>query len=225
MKVVISLGGSIFSKDDGIDLKYVKCFSREILKVSKDHQVFIVTGGGRTARRFIESGRRLDASEEMLDLLGILATRLNALIISSSLGSMGLDFVPEKVEEANNIKGRIFVMGGTVPGHSTDAVSAMLAVHIDADILINATNVDGVYEKDPKENSSAKRFDRLSPEELIKIVKTEEYHAGTSTVFDPKAARIIHEKGIKTVVLDGREVENIVNVINGKFTGTLIEKN
>jgi uridylate kinase len=225
VKIVISLGGSIFSKEDGIDLKYVKEFSREILTVAKDHEVFIVTGGGKSARRFIESGREFGAPEELLDTLGILATRLNALIISSSLGSKGLDFVPERVEETDNIKEGIFVMGGTVPGHSTDAVSAMLAVHIDADILINATNVDGVYEKDPKKNSGVKRFDRLSTEELIKIVKTEDYIAGTSTVIDPKAARIIHEKAIKTVVLDGRDVENIVNAINGKFTGTLIEKN
>jgi uridylate kinase len=224
LKVVISLGGSIFSKEDGIDVGYLKEFSREILKVSTEHRIFIVAGGGKAARRFINAGRELGADEDFLDLLGIRATQLNAMVVSSAFGERGIDSIPERIEDVNPSEDRVVVMGGTVPGHSTDAVSAMLAVHVEADLLINATDVDGVYERDPKENPKAKRFEKLSSEELIKIVETTKYRAGASAVIDPKAARIIHEREIKTVIVDGRHVKNITDTINGEFKGTVIDK-
>jgi uridylate kinase len=224
LKVVISLGGSIFSKETGVDVEYVKEFSNAILELAGSHELFIVTGGGKTARRYINAGRALVADEDALDLLGIMATRLNALSVSASLGERGLDFVPERVEEADDIEPeKIFVMGGTVPGHTTDAVSAMLAAHVGADLFINATNVDGVYESDPKKDPSAKRFEKLPYDELLKIVKTEKYLAGASTVIDPKAAHIINENRMKTVIVDGRRVENIVDAIKGDVRGTIIE--
>jgi uridylate kinase len=220
---VISLGGSIFSKEAGVDIKYVKELSNEILELAESHELFIVAGGGKTARSFINDGRNLGADEDFLDRLGIMATRLNAFVVSASLGERGLDFVPERVEEADDIEhDKIFVMGGTVPGHTTDAVSAMLAAHVGADLFINATNVDGVYEHDPRKNPSAKRFEKLTYNELLKIVKTDEYQAGTSTVIDPKAARIIHKNQIKTIILDGRKVKNIVDAVKGEVRGTTI---
>jgi uridylate kinase len=182
-----------------------------------------VIGGGKTARKFINAGRNLGADEDFLDRLGIMATRLNALVVSASLGEKGLEGVPERVEEADDIEPeKIFVMGGTVPGHTTDAVSAILATHVRADLLINATNVDGVYEHDPRKNPSAKRFEKLTYDELIKIVNTDEYRAGTSTVIDPKAAMIIKKNQIKTVIVDGRRVENIVDAVKGRLRGTTI---
>jgi uridylate kinase len=224
LKVAISLGGSIFSKDEGVDVKFVKRFSKAILEASREHKIFIVTGGGKTARKYIRAGRELGADEDFLDMLGIWATRLNALTISASLGERGIDFVPKRVEEADNVsEEKIFVMGGTVPGHTTDAVTALLAAYIDADLLINATNVDGVYERDPKKYPGAKRLEKLSPQELIEIVETEDYEAGTSTVIDPKAARIIKKKDIRTVIVDGRSVRNIIDAIKGKVKGTVIE--
>jgi uridylate kinase len=220
---VISLGGSIFSKETGVDVEYVKEFSNAILELARSYELFIVIGGGKTARKFINAGRNLGADEDFLDRLGIMATRLNALVVSASLGEKGLEGVPERVEEADDIEPeKIFVMGGTVPGHTTDAVSAILATHVRADLLINATNVDGVYEHDPRKNPSAKRFEKLTYDELIKIVNTDEYRAGTSTVIDPKAAMIIKKNQIKTVIVDGRRVENIVDAVKGRLRGTTI---
>jgi uridylate kinase len=225
LKVAISVGGSIFSRDEGIEVEYVKEFSKTIKELSRKHEIYIVAGGGKTARRFIAAGRALGANEDFLDLLGIMATRLNAMVISASLREKGLNFVPERVEEADKVGGdKVFVMGGTVPGHSTDAVSAMLAAHVGADLLINATNVDGVYEMDPKKDPKARRFDRLSHAELLKIVKRGQHEPGASAVLDMKAAKIILENNIKTVVIDGRNVKNISDAIEGKVTGTIIEK-
>ncbi len=224
MKVVISLGGSIFSKDEGIDVVYLKRFSKAIKEAGEEYRIFIVAGGGKTARKYIQAGREFGASEDFLDQLGIQATRLNAMLVSASLGGKGRGPVPERIEDVEGSNPEeLFVMGGTVPGHSTDAVSAMLAAHVDADLLINATNVDGVYEKDPKKHLDARRFDKLSSKELVDIVTTTGYRAGTSSVVDEKAAGIIHENRIRTAVVDGRDPANIIDAINGKITGTLIE--
>ncbi|MFQ5888314.1 MAG: UMP kinase [Candidatus Hydrothermarchaeales archaeon] len=224
LKVVVGIGGSIFCGEDCIDAEYIRSFSVAMLEASKKHKMFIVAGGGKTARTYIEAGRELGYSEDVLDLLGVYATRLNAMIISASLGEKGLGFIPEEVEDVDTEEERIVVMGGTVPGHSTDAVAAMLAAHVDAELLIIATDVDGVYERDPKKDPTAKRFEKLSTEKLIEIVKGEQYRAGSSGVVDLKAAKIIHEKGLKAVVVDGRDVRNITDAIDGKVSGTVIEK-
>ncbi len=151
-----------------------------------------------------------------------MATRLNAMALIAALGKKAYQSVSEKVEDADLAGDRIYVMGGTVPGHTTDTVTALLASHVKADLIINATNVDGVYDRDPRKYTEARRFETLSSKKLIEIVQTKEYLAGASTVIDPKAARIIHEKGIKTIVIDGRKAENIVVAVNGRAKGTLI---
>lgn len=222
VKIVISLGGSIFAKDHGVDLDYIRGFSEALLSLTSEHEFYIVTGGGRTARNYIDAGRGLGADEKFLDTMGIAATRLNAMILRAALGNTNPN-IPARVEEAKTTGREIFVMGGTVSGHSTDAVSAMLAEQIGADLLINATNVDGVYERDPKKDPGAKRYDRLTAEELIKIVKTQGYRAGTSSVIDPKAAEIIRKNRLKTAIVDGRNVDNIISAIHGKIQGTTIE--
>ncbi len=222
MKIVISLGGSIFSKDYGVDLDYIREFSEALLSLTSEHEFYIVAGGGRTARNYINAGRGLGASERFLDTMGIAATRLNAMILRVAFGNTDPN-IPTGVDEAENKTGAIFVMGGTVPGHSTDAVSAMLAEQVGADLLINATNVDGVYERDPKKDPGAKRFNSLTAEELLKIVKTDSYQAGTSSVIDPKAAEIIRKNRLKTAIVDGRKVGNIISAIQGDVRGTTIE--
>ena len=223
VKIVISLGGSIFSKDEGVDVDYIREFSEAFLSLKNEHEFYIVTGGGRTARNYIDAGRGLGANEDFLDTMGIVATRLNAMILKAAFGGTELERVPERVEEAENKDtGEIYVMGGTVPGHSTDAVSAMLAEQIGADLLINATNVDGVYERDPKKDPKAKKYTHLTPKELLKIVKTDSYQAGMSSVIDPKAAEIIQKNRLKTAIVDGRKVDNIISAIQGEVRGTLL---
>lgn len=108
---------------------------------------------GRIARYYITTGRELNASEDQLDEMGIAATRLNARLLQLALGSAAEASVPHTVEEAakQGRKGRVVVMGGTTPGHTTDGVSAALAERVGATRVVNATSVDGVYSADPPE--------------------------------------------------------------------------
>lgn len=147
-----------------------------IFKKIKDegHEVAIVVGGGKTAREYIEIGRELGASESFCDELGIMATRMNAMILITALGDYSIKKVPTSFEEAELILnlGKIPVMGGTHPGHTTDAVAASLAEFINADLLVIGTNVDGVYDKDPNKYEDAKNLIKC----LLKNLLIWQYH-------------------------------------------------
>jgi len=179
-----------------------------------------VTGGGKIARKYIKTARKLGASEEFLDKIGIKATRLNALLMGTFFQQ---DDVPCTIEDASKAKPPV-VMGGTTPGHSTDAVGAMLAKEINADKFIIATDVDGIYDEDPKKNPHAKRYDSISIKKLRSMISDEWEKAGGSFIIDGIACRIIEEAGIPTYVVNGKNVESLENAIYGReFKGTRIE--
>lgn len=113
-------------------------------------------------------------------------------------------------------------MGGLIPGQTTDAVSAVLAEYVGADLLINATSVDGVYTADPNLDSKAEKISSMTPSQLVDIVIKIDMSAGSNSPLDPLAAKIIQRCGIKTIVIDGREPGNINEAAAGRHNGTLI---
>jgi len=225
MKVVISIGGSILVPDE-IDVDYMHELAELTSKLAEEHQISIITGGGRTARKYIEPARKFGASEIFCDLIGTTATRLNARLLAAVIGEKAnleppKDFIAAL--KAMNF-GKIVVMGGTHPGHSTDAVSALLAEYINADLLINATDVDGIYDKDPQKHRDAKMYEKLSIEQLVDMVKSYSLGAGKYELIDILAAKIIQRSKIRTIFLNGRNLKNMKNAIEGKkFIGTVIE--
>ncbi|MFQ6105478.1 MAG: UMP kinase [Candidatus Hydrothermarchaeaceae archaeon] len=221
MRVVIDLGGSVVASPTP-NVTYIKDFSNLLVKLHKEgYKIMVVVGGGNIAKEYIASARELGAGEKSCDLVGIAAARLNAMLLTSALGSYALGRIPESVDNVETEK--ILVMGGVKPGQTTDAVAAELAAVSSADLLVIATNVDGVYDSDPKKSRSAKKIPRLTAGELVKIVSDGGYKAGSANVVDPVAARIIRDRKIRTIVVDGRNIDNIKNAILGKkHNGTLI---
>ena len=224
-KIVISLGGSILVpslESNKID-KY-----RDILtELSEKYQVFVVIGGGGEARRYIEVARSLSIDEATSDELGILITRINASLLSWALGDKAYPAVAENYTDALKYaeSGKIVIMGGVTPGQTTDAVSAVLAERTKAALLINATSVDGIYSEDPRKNDKAKKFDFLTPDELIAIVSGGKMSAGSNNVVDLIAAKIIQRSNIPMIVLDGTDTENIrAALLKGKFNGSVVSK-
>ncbi len=223
-KIAISIGGSILVPDND-DMSFIKQLASTLLELLPNYKFLVVCGGGKIARYYITIGRSLGADESSLDELGIEVTRLNARLLITALGEKAYYKPAESLDEARLAlnSNPIVVMGGTHPGHTTDAVAAMGAERIKAVRLINATSVDGVYTEDPKVNPQATKIDRMSYKELLDKVIYSRMDAGSSFVFDPLGAKLISRSKIPTAVVHGRDIQQLSNAIRGQeFKGTLI---
>lgn len=221
-KIVISLGGSVLFSEN-VDARYFKNLKNLLKTLSKNYKLFIVVGGGKTARLYIKSGRRLDLSEETLDTIGIDVTRINAKFLASFIEESN-KVIPYTTDEAKKMDENIVIMGGTTPGHSTDMVGAELAEKTKASKYIIATNVDGVYDKDPNLYKDAKKLDEISVKQLIKEYGIKWETAGKNMVIDPPALEIIDRANIATYVLNGKKLVELEKAItNKKFNGTKIK--
>jgi uridylate kinase len=220
MIIVLSVGGSVICQGPHRFAEY----SRVLTTLSPDHTVFVVVGGGATARDYIGKARTFGADEAFCDAIGIGVTRLNARLLIAAMGRDAYPVPPETQEDAvvAALSGRIVVMGGTTPGHTTDAVAAILAECAHADILINATATDGIYTKDPKKHPDAVKLDEISPERLVGLIAAEKMGAGANLPLDMLAAKIIERSGIPTVVIDGRDPSNVLSAVRGEELGTCV---
>lgn len=219
-KVVISLGGSVLLADDVQSSFYDEL--KKLLLSQKDKKIFVVVGGGPPARNYITRARSLNISEYLLDSIGIAVTRVNALFLASQLQE-NIYTIPHSVQEAVQSNQQIVVMGGTTPGHSTDFVGAELASELNADLFMIATNVDGVYDKDPRKYDDATLLSLISAQELLKKYGSAWNAAGSNMVVDGPALQKIHDEHINTVVINGSNIDTIKKVLDDQsFHGTTI---
>lgn len=220
-KVVISMGGSVILSEDA-NVDYFDHLKNLLLKLSKNHKLFLVIGGGSTARNYIKLGRMLNFDEEFLDSIGIDITRTNARLLTNIIGISNKE-IPCTTSEAAKMNSKIVVMGGTTPGHSTDMVGAELAEKTKASKFIIATNVDGVFDKDPNKFRDAKQIKEISIDDLIQEYGTEWETAGKNMVIDGPALKIIKKAKIHTFVLNGKKLNQLERAItNQQFNGTIV---
>jgi len=224
MKIVVRVGGSVVGSplNGQLITKYV-----ELLKdlKHKGHQVLAVVGGGTLARKFIKVGEELRLEESNKDWIAIHVSRLFAQLFALGLGTDGCGYVPVSIEEAASCleTGKVVVLGGLRPGMTTDSVAALVSQYIMADLLVKGSNLDGIYSKDPKKFSDAKKLDTIKFEDLDKVFETSSHHAGINQIIDPQAVKILQRSKLKTVIVDGYELKNILAAVNGKRVGTVIE--
>jgi len=221
MRIIVSIGGSVLAPD--LEAGRVEAHA-DVLDglVAEGHEVAAVVGGGGVARRYIGTARDLGATEYDLDALGIDVTRLNARLLIAALDSSATPEPAESHEAARASlrRGEVAVMGGTIPGHTTDAVAALLAEMVGADLLVYATSVPGVFSADPNVDSGAERYDELSAGELVDVISSIETAAGSNAPVDLLAAKIIERSGLRAVVLDGSEPSRIADAVGGDADGT-----
>lgn len=225
MKYVISLGGSIIVPRE-INLKFIKKFTKLISRLAKKgHIFFIVTGGGSTARSYQVTARKLSkkVSDFDLDWMGISATKLNAQLLNSAFGKLARKGIINDPREAMKTLRKVNVVSGWKPGWSTDYVAVRIAQTYKVKTVMNFSNVDYVYEADPKLHKKAKKFKKLSWRQYLKKFGTA-WDPGANVPFDPVGAKLAHKLGIKVIVMNGLNLRNFRNFLSQKsFRGTVIE--
>ena len=221
--IIFSLGGSlVFPKE--IDIAFFKKFREFILKWLKKGKKFVIfVGGGKLARNFQKAAKKLLIQDRnFLDWLGIHATYLNALLTRSLFGKLVFKDIVKNPTKKIRTNKKIIIGAGRRPGWSTDYDSVMFAKKHGIRKIINLTDVDYVYEKDPEKFKNAKSFTNISFSEFLKLGK-KEWEAGLNFPFDPKAAKLAQKEKIKVIIVNGRNLKNLNNLLKGKkFEGTTI---
>ena len=224
MKVVFRIGGSIIASPPKAEI--IRDYVDLVKNMKKrGHQLVVIVGGGLIARDFIKIAKDLGLSEPDQDEVAISVSRLFAQLLALKLGDLGSRVLPKSVDDAVDLfgSGRVVVMGGVRPGMTTDAVAAIVAERIGADLLVKASDVDGVYTKDPKKHPDAEKIDRLGFDDLKRLFELDRHRAGINQILDPEAVRILEKSRIRIVVVNGFRPENVLLALKGEKVGTIIE--
>jgi uridylate kinase len=223
---VLDFGGSIVAPDE-VDVSFIRdfrIFLEKWLKEDKNNKAIIVIGGGSPARKYQQAYRDIvtksDNNEQ--DWIGITATRLNAQLIKAVFSDYCRDDVVIDPTYPKKINGQIMVAAGWKPGFSTDFDSVVLAEKFGADTILNLSNIAKVYTADPKKDPDAKPLDYINWDDYKKM-SGDEWIPGFNVPFDPVATKKAAELNMKIISADGKNLENLQNIFDGKeFVGTII---
>jgi len=229
-RVLLKLSGEAMAGEGhfGIDYDTVLRICRSVKEcVDLGAQVAIVVGGGNFWR-----GRSSGEMERTrADHIGMLATAMNALALADALESVGVEVRVQTALEMHSVaepyirnkavrhleKGRVVIFGcGTGnPYFSTDTAAALRAAEINADVVLMAKMVDGVYDSDPRKNPNAKRYDVLSFSEIL---------SDELAVIDSTAASLCRDTGMPVLIFSLADPQNIVRAICGEAVGTILKE-
>ena len=224
MRIVLRIGGSVVASPINTDLlsKYA-----EVVQTLKrqGHEVGVVVGGGALAREFIDITKKLGLPEQVQDEVAISVSRLFAQLFLKTLGEEGCGKVVVTLDDAVEClnAGKVLVMGGLKPGITTDAVAALVAERVKADLLVKGTDQDGVYTKDPRKHTGAVKLDHLSFDELDEVLSESKHKAGMHQIVDPEAVKLLKHERVKLIVVNGFEPENILAAVQAERVGTVVE--
>lgn len=229
-RILLKLSGEVLAGEGGkgIDFNIVDSICAAVKDcVALGTQIGLVVGGGNFWRG--RSSGNMDRTRA--DHMGMLATAMNSLALADSLEQMGVDVRVQTAISMQQVaepyirnravrhleKGRVVIFGcGTGnPFFSTDTAAALRAAEINADVIFKATNVDGVYDKDPNKFADAKKYDTLTHSEIL--------NKGLA-VMDSTAASLCRDNNIDILVFNLNDPQNIVRAIKGEKIGTLVEE-
>lgn len=220
-RIVIKLSGKVFSGDDGAEIKK---YAGLLADLSARVQPVVVAGGGKVARHYIGIARGFGLDEASLDIMGIEVSRLNAKLLIAALGRKAHPSVPEDLEEVTDAaaSGKVIVTGGLHPGQSTNATAALIAEKVGAKKFVNATDVDGIYDSDPRSNKNARMFNEITTRQCRELLGGENSMAGGYDLMDIVALKVIERSKIPTIVIKSDTVAIKNAAIGRALTGTRI---
>lgn len=229
-RILLKLSGESLMGDQGfgIDVKRLNEYAQQIKKAhALGIQIGIVIGGGNIFRGLSGAGDGFDRVKG--DQMGMCATVINSLALSSALGAIGVKsrvltaIRMEPIGEFYNKwkaiecleNGEVVIMSGGTgnPYFTTDTGSSLRGIEIEADVMLKGTRVDGVYTADPEKDSSATKFDEISYDEI--------YHRGLK-VMDLTATTMCKENNLPIYVFNMDICGNLEKVLNGEKIGTLV---
>ena|SRR3989338_4190335 len=221
--IIISLGGSLIVPDQ-VDLIFLKKIRKVIAEyVASNNRVVLVCGGGSITREYQRIARKLNeqVSDVDLDWLGIRVTRVNAELVKIIFGDLAYYKIIKEPKKVKRVREKVIIAAGWKPGWSTDYVAAKCAQYLSASEVINMSNVDYVYDRDPRKHNGARKITNLSWREMKKIVGTK-WSPGAHQPFDPVATQLGAKLGIKVVFLKGSPAALAKYLNEGKVRGTII---
>ncbi|MCL4360525.1 UMP kinase [Patescibacteria group bacterium] len=225
---VLSLGGSLVVPDGGIDTRFLIDFNRFIRTQvsSQKRRFFIVVGGGATTRHYQSAAQTVRGEkivDEDLDWLGLHATRLNAQLIRTIFRDIADHRVIKHYEIILKIDKPVAIAAGWKPGWSTDYCAVTLCQDYGMRQVVNLTNVDQVYDKDPKKYSDAKPLTEVSWKKY-RAITGNTWTPGMNLPFDPIASKLADELGVTVKIMNGQDLDNVGRALDGKsFKGTTIK--
>jgi len=232
MTFVLSLGGSIVAPPSGPDVGFLVDFRRRLeawLTAAPDRRVILVIGGGGPARSYQTALKEFRAAigetgscDEALDWLGIAATKINAQLVKSVMGSLCADPVVTDPSAPLTFSGKVLVASGWKPGFSSDFDAVYLGERCGARTVLNLSNIAKVYTADPKLDPRATPIDSISWAEFRAMVGST-WTPGANLPFDPIASARADEAGIKVICAAGKDLDNVFRILDGApFIGTVI---
>lgn len=222
----MSVGGSLIVPDQ-IDTAFLASLKELIeFETSRNGRRFIIiTGGGKTARRYAEAAKQVsELDNEDLDWLGIHATRLNGHLLRTVFKTIAHPVMVTNPDDILDVpsSAKLIVASGYRPGASTDLRAIQIAERVHAKKVINLSNIEYVYTADPRTNPDAVKIEDITWKEFRKLIP-EKWDPGLNSPFDPIAAKEAELRGIEVACIDGANMESLRNYIEGKsFTGTRI---
>ncbi|RKX98645.1 MAG: UMP kinase [Spirochaetes bacterium] len=219
---VLSLGGSLIVPKE-IDVKFLRDFQNLILKhIERGKKFVIITGGGCTARMYINAAKGIRELEKAdYHEIGLHATRLNAEFLRVLFKEHAHPEILINPTEKKEFEHVLFGAGWK-PGFTTDYDAVLAAKTFGVKRVANLSNIDYVYDKDPKKYKDAKPIKEMSWKELLNITGTDIY-AGINIPFDPLASQEAMKAGLEVVIMNGRDIQNLDNYLSGRgFKGTVI---
>ncbi len=210
---------------EGIDTAFLKRFRTSILDhVKRGFSFYIVVGGGRTARHYQKAADEVHdgLDREDVDWLGIHSTRLNAHLMRAIFKEQAQAKIVKNPNHHMRGHSPIIIGAGWKPGWSTDYCAVLGAKKLGAKKMVNLSNIDHVYDADPRENPQAKKIEKIDWTSFRKLIP-DRWDPGLSSPFDPVAAEAAQKLGMEVAIMNGEKLEEFDNYVDGKpFVGTMI---
>ncbi len=222
---IISLGGSLIVPATGVDWKFLRKFKSLILaQVKRGRKFYLITGGGATCRNYQKAATKISPLSQVdLDLLGIHVTKLHAQFLRILFGNQAHSEIINNPTLRIKTNKKIILGAGWKPGCSTDLDAVLIARANKVKTIINLSNVDHVYDKDPKRYKDAKKIERIDWQGFRRIIGNR-WFPGLNLPFDPIASKQAQQIGLKIVILNGKRLGNLKKFLQGKkFKGTVIK--